>query len=47
MTGSFWWDLLLGIAAALLLASVLQHATSTGPPTGGAVACAEGDSTCR
>jgi len=36
-----------GIAAALLLASGLQHATSAGPPTGGAVACAEGDSTCR
>ena len=36
-----------GIAAALLLASVLQHVTAAGPPADGAVACAEGDSTCR
>jgi len=36
-----------GIAAALLLASALQHSTSADPPAAGAVACAEGNSTCR
>lgn len=35
-----------GIAAALLLASVLQHSVSAGPAAEGAAACAEGSPTC-
>ena len=36
----------IGIAAALLLASVLQHGVSAGPAAEGAAACAEGSPTC-
>jgi hypothetical protein len=36
----------IGIAAALLLATVLQHSASAGPTADGAVACAEGSPTC-
>ncbi len=36
----------IGIAAALLLASVLQHSVSAGPAAEGAAACAEGSPTC-
>jgi hypothetical protein len=37
----------IGIAAALLLASVLQHSGSAGPTADGTVACAGGSSPCR
>ena len=36
----------IGIAAALLLAAVLQHGASAGPTADGAVACAEGSPIC-
>ena len=36
----------IGIAAALLLAAVLQHGAAAGPTVDGAVACAEGSPTC-
>jgi hypothetical protein len=36
----------IGIAAALLLASVLQHGVPADPAAEGAAACAEGSPTC-